>query len=323
VAIGKTAYGRGLFATKFFAAGEVLYHGHSVFVGVKPGTIALKTDTGFYALDVQMHTVAHDDERRQVFLFDGFMNHSCLPNSYSGNDRLTEAGALYDTVASRDIFPNDEITCDYDLFEWDNRDKGIDKCGCGHAVCRGKAHGFQFLPRNLAINLLGQAYSPTIDHWLAANPRTLLIKTAVWAGLCAKKDGGNGWNLSTTRPFTSGELMMIGRIQEFNSTQFDELILACDTRELAPEEKAEGPREPDATYRPSIITRILPFNHACIRDDGNDQKRIIPVFALMLDGVPTNAQVLELNNEKGTRTYEVRALADIPAAQSVAASSVL
>jgi hypothetical protein len=53
--------------------------------------------------------------------------------------------------------PGEEITCDYDLFEWDARDKGISKCECGAPNCRGAALGFKFLPFDLQCEMIGNA----------------------------------------------------------------------------------------------------------------------------------------------------------------------
>jgi hypothetical protein len=51
------------------------------------------------------------------------MNHSCDPTTISVDPIDEENGGSYGTEALRDIVPGEELTADYDLFEWDNRDK--------------------------------------------------------------------------------------------------------------------------------------------------------------------------------------------------------
>jgi hypothetical protein len=149
VAIGKTQYGNGIFATKPFKKGDLLYKGYYLLIQMpkigQSNLIILRTQTGEYALDVLTHTVEVSNEKRELFYFDGFMNHSCDPTTYSSNSEENEFGGSYGTIASRDIETGDEITCDYDLFELDCKDKGIDECKCGASICRGNVHGFLHL----------------------------------------------------------------------------------------------------------------------------------------------------------------------------------
>jgi hypothetical protein len=169
ISVGKTPYGLGIFATKKFKKGDVLYRGSYITLDPIKATdskvIILKTDVGGeYTLDVYMHTVSRPDGKRELFYFDGFMNHSCNPTTIS-----TECeGEYYNTEAARDIEVGEEITCDYDLFEWDSRDKGIEKCGCGAAKCRGKALGFKFLDPELQKVMIKSAYEEVTDAWEAA-----------------------------------------------------------------------------------------------------------------------------------------------------------
>jgi len=90
-------------------------------------------------------------------MLDGHMNHSCEPNTYSINEIEFEGGGQYDTVCIRDIKEGAEITCDYDFFEWDCQDKGIDACGCKTPSCRGRVWGFKHLSADQQKPLLGFA----------------------------------------------------------------------------------------------------------------------------------------------------------------------
>jgi hypothetical protein len=59
-----------------------------------------------YEMDVQTHTCAIDEAgNRAVYFFDGFMNHSCSPNTYSLSIDDTPTGGSYYQTALRDIEP--------------------------------------------------------------------------------------------------------------------------------------------------------------------------------------------------------------------------
>lgn len=76
---------------------------------------------------------------RELYAYDGFMNHSCEPSTASVD--VSEDETEYNQVATRDLKKGDQITCDYETFEWDCRDKGIDSCGCGMPRCRKRVWG--------------------------------------------------------------------------------------------------------------------------------------------------------------------------------------
>ena len=130
VEIKPTKYGLGIFVTKFFSCGEVLYVGTWQLIDDDGNDrpIKLITPTGIYDMTVEMHTVGVGiglNRKRQCFTFDSFMNHCCEPSTYSADEIEFEngLGGSYKTVALRDMYPGDEITCDYDLFEMDSREK--------------------------------------------------------------------------------------------------------------------------------------------------------------------------------------------------------
>lgn len=62
-----------------------------------------------------------------------FCNHSCNPNCGDRGNKF---------YAMKNIKKGQEITVDYDTFEWD----WIMKCKCGEENCRKVIRGFKFLP---------------------------------------------------------------------------------------------------------------------------------------------------------------------------------
>eukprot|EP00808_Paulinella_micropora_P005361 g76174.t1 len=153
-------YGRGMYANKDFKKGEVLYIGSYLMV---PNDTAQKVEVvtprqKYEGMTLGVHSVLRvRTDTREVYGFDAFMNHSCDPCTYSVNIYDSDEFGSYETVATRDIKAGDEITCDYDLFEWDAKDKGIDPCSCGAEQCRGRAIGFYFLPPETQEKLLPYA----------------------------------------------------------------------------------------------------------------------------------------------------------------------
>ncbi len=67
-----------------------------------------------------------------------------------------------------------QITCDYDLFEWDCAGKEIEACGCGAAQCRGRIRGFAFLDEATQRRTLQFACDPVLDEWHRQNPTVRL-----------------------------------------------------------------------------------------------------------------------------------------------------
>ena len=115
---GSTGYG--VFASKAFAKGDVLFIGRYMLVPRKEySEIKLVLDNrekAEFTLNTDMHTTA-GNKWLALYFFDAFMNHSCDPNCYTPTPtRSLAKQAQYEKVALRDIQPGEEITCDYNLF---------------------------------------------------------------------------------------------------------------------------------------------------------------------------------------------------------------
>uniref|UniRef100_A0A6B2LBP0 SET domain-containing protein n=1 Tax=Arcella intermedia TaxID=1963864 RepID=A0A6B2LBP0_9EUKA len=112
-----------------------------------------------YQLDKDTHFVEING-KRQVFGFDGYMNHSCNPNVICKN--LSDS--LYVGIARRDIGVGDEITCDYALFDYLCDGHEIEVCLCGEEGCRKSMRGFVNLDRKTQLELL-----PFVDEGILEN----------------------------------------------------------------------------------------------------------------------------------------------------------
>lgn len=144
VDIKRVVYGYGLVATKFFPKGSVIYVGEQLVIPNRYSEFRLIIDNRAdieFLLDTETHSVEISENERWLYLFDSFMNHSCDPTSISE----IVGPNTYNTVALRDILPGDEITCDYNLFEYNCHGKVIDSCACGSPYCIGRIAGFKYL----------------------------------------------------------------------------------------------------------------------------------------------------------------------------------
>lgn len=148
VEIRKISYGHGLFATKFFHKGSVVYTGHQIVIPNKFAEFRLiigNRGGAEYLLDTETHTVEITETDRWLYLFDSFMNHCCAPTAVSRSRDNIGTSGVYDMVALVDIHSGDEITCDYNAFEYDAHGKVIENCYCGSLDCIGRVAGYRFL----------------------------------------------------------------------------------------------------------------------------------------------------------------------------------
>jgi len=136
----------GIYATKAFPKGSIIYRGRQITIPniLKDYEVMLEHADGTKLVlpsNTYTHTVQFSESERWLYLFDGFTNHSCDPTTTCQSLSDEE----YDTIALRDIKIGDEITSDYNLFEYDCRDKNIDECLCGSLNCVGRVAGFRHL----------------------------------------------------------------------------------------------------------------------------------------------------------------------------------
>ncbi|MCC6356444.1 MAG: SET domain-containing protein-lysine N-methyltransferase [Verrucomicrobiae bacterium] len=119
------ADGRGIFATRRYASGELLF-------GVE-GTRIHGTDPRLTHRAIQFARGRFIEPRR--FSLGHYLNHSCAPNAYVDGTSL---------FARSGIRPGEEVTVDYSLFtshpSWDM------ECACGAANCRGLILPYDRLP---------------------------------------------------------------------------------------------------------------------------------------------------------------------------------
>ena len=147
VLVKKAIYGNGVFASEFFPKGSTVYTGRQLVIPNEFAEFKLVLEgTGqTFSLNTETHSVEFNEKQRWLFLFDSFMNHSCEPTTISRQTPIQRESNEYDTVALVDIYPGDQITCDYNLFEYDCHGKEIEECLCGSSRCIGRIAGYKYL----------------------------------------------------------------------------------------------------------------------------------------------------------------------------------
>jgi hypothetical protein len=146
--ISKGKYGYAVYSSKHFKKDEFVFRGKFILIDDKEALIKMhlspyedQTKVETYNLNFTTHTVNTWNKKRQLYFFDSFMNHSCDPNIVG----FCEPENQYYNFALKDIYPGDEITSDYTLFEYDCVNKNILKCECNGGGCLGKTLGFKYL----------------------------------------------------------------------------------------------------------------------------------------------------------------------------------
>lgn len=116
---------------KAYKPGDVLYDMNTLLFREDQMILAHCKDT-FVLFENVVHTVRRENDMREFYYFESFMNHSCDPNTIT----FYTSTHHYETRALKPIAPGDELTCDYGVFDTDADGEGY-KCLCGSANCRG------------------------------------------------------------------------------------------------------------------------------------------------------------------------------------------
>ncbi|EFC48529.1 hypothetical protein NAEGRDRAFT_78553 [Naegleria gruberi] len=208
IAIKAGEYGFGLFATKFFAKNSSVYVGRQIVIPNVYAEFTLITDQGTFKLNTDTHSVQFNENQRWLYLFDSFMNHSCDPSTISEQTEEMKITNQYAMVALRDINPGDQITCDYNIFEYDCHGKVIEKCCCGSSNCIGRVAGFKYLTleeqkeRIQFVDdevLQAMAEDPTNKFMFVKDLKCPIDRVIIQSGPC------KGYRMVASRSYKAGE----------------------------------------------------------------------------------------------------------------------
>lgn len=135
IATQETEHGKGVFAIKPFAKGEVILQAKGPILDYDDFEDGSYEDCHCLQIGERTYIGSSGD-------IDDFVNHSCDPNA---GYRIV--GERADLIAIRDIQPGEEITFDYSTSM--HNDANEMDCACGAPQCRGRIHDWQYLPPEL------------------------------------------------------------------------------------------------------------------------------------------------------------------------------
>lgn len=148
--------GKGIFAKQNIKKGEII-----TVVKGKIYTIKNSKDAKRQGLDENyLHQIDWDKFINNTTI-SRFTNHSCNPNSGIKNK--------IELVAMRNIKKDEEITVDYDTFDYGTL--GTFKCKCGSKNCRKIIRGYKYLPEKLK-----KKYKGYISEYLLKSPSATLVR---------------------------------------------------------------------------------------------------------------------------------------------------
>jgi hypothetical protein len=144
VKIDKVHFGYGLFATKFFAKESIVYIAsrHVIPDEQVDYELTMMYTGEKFLINTMTHAVKCSENKRHLYLFDSFLNHSCDPNTVDVHDRINID--CFKSIALRDIYPGDQLTCDYSILDYDGASDPF-VCQCGAHNCTGINIGFKSL----------------------------------------------------------------------------------------------------------------------------------------------------------------------------------
>ena len=236
----------GIFTKRAFTRSELIYEGEAVLIPNMPGKIKVRTANSDHFFDTITHCVWDEPTDKRVFYagIDLYMNHSCAANSTSvnssGSARIQHSASdqpvsgRYFQVATRDIALGEQVTCDYDLIEWNCLDKGIDPCKCGEACCRGSALGFQHLPKDQQRRFIGEA-NELWNIWRQHNPDVLLCDLSVPSEqVRVSVSDHRRPDLAAARAFAEGELICQSMSLLVDDDAVKSIIASCPNPDSVP-----------------------------------------------------------------------------------------
>ena len=175
IKIVKNDYGYTLESAKFVKNGSIIYTGnfYNIPNNNKLYKLIIKLsddDTLTFENIGNKNTVKENETTRNLYTFDGFMNHSCNHNTISSETRATSIPNCfeYDQIAVKDIQVGDEITCNYLHFDYECDGHTFD-CLCGSSNCYRIISGFKNCTLKQQLELLPHIDKNMLEQFKADN----------------------------------------------------------------------------------------------------------------------------------------------------------
>jgi hypothetical protein len=162
-----------IISENFFKKGEIMYTDLLYVIPNKEHEYKMKildNDNITTTYNVtNLNSVKVDDFTRLLFVTDGFMNHSCDPNTDFTN--LIDLGngiISFNDYASKDINIGDELTCNYLWFDYECDGHSFN-CKCNCVPCYGNINGFKNLSSEEQDKIIHKVPDLIKNYWKNKN----------------------------------------------------------------------------------------------------------------------------------------------------------
>jgi hypothetical protein len=185
ITIKKNSYGYGLFSNTIIKKDDIIYSGvcfdcpndDTMYnLTIQQGTDILK----FNEIN-KTHSVKITDTERQLYTFDGFINHCCEPNTIStetlkcNNNNTNGIDSFeYNMIATKNINIGEELTCNYLLFDYECDGHSFDCC-CEKDSCFKFINGFKNCTFTQQLNLLPNLDRDVLNLYKNDNSNMIII----------------------------------------------------------------------------------------------------------------------------------------------------
>ena len=215
-------YGYTLESTKFVKNGSVVYTGnfYNIPNNNKLYKLIIKSSDDKNILTFEnignKNTVKENENTRNLYTFDGFMNHSCNHNTISSETRTTSIPNCfeYDQIAVKDIHEGDEITCNYLHFDYECDGHTFD-CLCGSTNCYRKISGFKNCTLKQQLELLPHVDEIMFEQFKKEN-NDILFKNISFENKNVDIFVNNNsyWGIKSKKTFMKDEIVIENNIEQ-------------------------------------------------------------------------------------------------------------
>jgi hypothetical protein len=212
VSVRKTKHGYGLFSNVFIPQNTIIYRTN--FYKVTDDDTVYNLHLRQYNGDISFkvnktHTVQNGCVR-DLYTYGGFINHSCDPNTKAGDENTCE----YETVAIKDINADDELTCNYLVFDYDCNGHSF-ACNCMSKNCVGFVAGFKNLTSEQQLGLLSEA-DHSIQNLYAIDNNIVILEDLECPDSVEITKKNGMMSLISTRSFKVGDVVFINKMSLFD-----------------------------------------------------------------------------------------------------------
>ena len=202
--------GLGIFATRDFKVGETVQKSHFILITDSVDKVILKLDDGEESHDLfsYIHGYWYGSKEggvRSINGFGAFTNHSCDPSVHCVD---LDDEMMYRAIALKNIKAGDEITENYNQYEWD-KDDVIEECLCGAGhECSKVISGFRNIENDMQCRMLAMASEEVRELWLEEHRDILFIEIETRKGVkCVKEESMDEVSIVADHKFLEDEII--------------------------------------------------------------------------------------------------------------------